>query len=496
MLRIIAVIMVLLIVLGSVGIAQEPPKLQTKFNGVFNAWGLMQRDFLLGSADYRDDYIVQMFRLNLAFLYGDNIKAVTRFDLGQGWWGVDNQGASYRGGSASALFDNKDTHFFLHVDQAYLWFNVPNLSAAFTIGRFQWAVGNRLVLDNNYDGVTADLKIGKSTLKLGWARVSEGVDGISDQKTTAKDWKGNYDARDANLLLATYGTDLGVTKLEFYGMYYDDASIGDSTAYLIDGLFYNRPRFTPQVTSLMVLGVSGTAKVDALTIAFEANYLTGKDEIKNPTHRGVLNTSAGTGVDALKYDINNGDASGYNAYVKASYAVAPAVTLGIVAGMGSGDDDPTSGKGNVNKLRTAGFFYLAEVWEDSIMPDEEGITPQGLGAPNIRAYRELENTTVLQFNGTSTLMPGWSLFASFTYLLATQDIYAWTIASGIDKSRKANDIGWEVDFKTDYKIYDNLTLTLRGGYFTPGNAAKYLITGTDTWDKKPWELKSEITFVF
>ena len=50
--------------------------------------------------------------------------------------------------------------------------------------------------------------------------------------------------------------------------------------------------------------------------------------------------------------------------------------------------------------------------------------------------------------------------------------------------------------KTDYKIYDNLTFTFRAGYFSPGTAAKYLILGSDTGHLSPWELKSEITFVF
>ena len=53
----------------------------------------------------------------------------------------------------------------------------------------------------------------------------------------------------------------------------------------------------------------------------------------------------------------------------------------VVFGRGSGDEDYGSGEGNINRLKTMGFFYLTEVWEDSIMPDEEGITPQGLGAP-------------------------------------------------------------------------------------------------------------------
>lgn len=484
---------VILLVATQLSFAQDAPKTELKFNGLYNAWGQMQNDFTMGKSEYRDHYFVQMLRLNFSFNYGDNLKAITRFDLGQGWWGVDNETPTYAG--ASGLFDNKDTHYFLHVDHAYLWFNVPSISTAFSVGRFNWSVGNKFVLDNNYDGISALIKVGETGgLKLGAAKISEGVLGLSDLSRVPPDSKGGYDARDANLFTAGYNAKFGTTNLELYGMYYNDASIDDSTAYLIDGIYYNRPRFTPQVTSLGIFGAAGTTKLDKFTLNYEANYLIGKDEIDNETHRGRLNTAANA-IDPLKYDINDGDLAGYNIYLKLDYAVADAVSLGIAAGMGSGDDDPTSGKGNVNKLRTAGFFYMTEVWEDSIMPDEEGITPQGLGAPNVRGYRELENTTALQFNTTFTLTPVWKLFGSFTYLKATQPIYAWT-AAGPDLEMSADDIGWEVDLKSDYKIYDNLAFTFRAGYFAPGTASKYLINGSDDWGLSPWELKFEITFVF
>lgn len=491
--RTILTLLSFLFIFSQTIIAQDKPKTEFKFSGVYNAWGQNQNNFLLGKTDYQDQYLVQMLRLNFSFNYTENMKAVTRFDLGQGWWGVDNQEPSYNG--ASGMFDGKDTKYFLHVDHAYLWFNVPSLKSAFTVGRFNWSLGNKLVLDNNYDGITADIKVGEgNSLKLGWTKASEGVNGLSDLEKVAPDPRGNYDARDANLFLASYNTKFSTTNLEFYGAYYNDASVNDSTAFLIDGIYYNRPRFTPQVTSLAVFGIAGTSKFDALTFNYEANYLIGKDDIKNTKFAGKLNTARGV-VDPLKYDINNGDLKGYNIYAKLDYAVSPDAILGLVAGMGSGDDDPTKGEGNVNKLSTAGFFFLTEVWEDSIMPDEEGITPQGLGAPNIRAYRELENTTALQVNGLFKLTPAWKVFTSFTYLRATQPVFAWT-AAGPNLSKSANDLGWEVDLKTDYNVFDNLVLTCRVGYFKPGTAAMYLINGTDQFDKSPWETKAEITFTF
>lgn len=167
--------------------------------------------------------------------------------------------------------------------------------------------------------------------------------------------------------------------------------------------------------------------------------------------------------------------------------------------MGSGDDDVTGGKGNVNKLRTSGFFYITEIWEDSIMPDEEGITPQGLGAPNVRGYRELENTTALQVNASFKPVSKLELFGSFTFLKATQDINAWTNTNGvvsIDKNTAANDLGTEIDFRISYVIDQGLSTHLRGGWFTPGDAACYLINGNTNNCDKAWELKGMITYNF
>ncbi|MBZ0179229.1 MAG: alginate export family protein [Melioribacteraceae bacterium] len=492
--KVITYLMVMVLMATLSLFAQENErKVDFKLNGVYTAWGQFQNDFRLGAVPYEDHYIVQMLRLNLAVNYGSDVKAVTRMDLGQGWWGVDNEPPTYRG--ASGLFDNKDTHYFLHVDHAYLWFNFHPINTAFSVGRFNWSVGNKLIIDNNYDGISADVKISDDNLKLGWAKISEGLQNTSDYDAGKALPYGNNDPLDANLFLASFKTKLSTTNLEIYGMYYNDAGYNDSTAFNIDGLNYNRPRFTPQVTSLGVFGVAGTSKIDKLTLAYEANYLMGKDKIDNKTHKGFLNTSNGSGVDPLKYDINNGDLTGYNIYLKMNYAVSDAVTFGLAGGMGSGDDDPTSGKGNINKLRTAGFFYLTEVWEDSIMPDEEGITPQGLGAPNVRAYRELENTTAIQANVLFKITPEWDFFTSFTYLKATQPIYAWT-AAGPDLTKSADDIGMEIDFKTNYKIYDKLTLSFMGGYFMPGTGAQYLINGNDEHDDPAFELKTTITFAF
>ena len=463
-----------------------------KITGLYNAWGYSQQKFFFGRFNEQDDYIVQMLRLNMSFAVNENAKVVTRFDLGQGWWGVDNE-AALDGTKESRRFNNKDTKFITHVDQAYLWFNAPKLKTAFTVGRMQWLLGNRLLIDNNYDGVQADISVGKNKLKLGWAKVSEGYDGLSDNTDQATaDLFGNTDARDADLLLADLGLTGEKNKGNLFGFFYKDRGIRDGTAYIIDDLQYNRPRFTPQVTQLFGLGAAGEFKFGKLNVNGEVSYLIGKDDIANTTFRGALNVNR-LNTDALKHDINNGDLSGYNLYLKAT--LPGKFTPGAIFGLGSGDKDPTGGKGNVNKLRTAGFFYITEIWEDSIMPDEEGITPQGLGAPNTRGYREFENTTLIQFNGTYKTSPKVSLFGSYSFIRATQPIFAWT-ATGPNLAVSSKEIGSEIDGRFDYTILENLTLTLRGGIFFPGKGAQYLINGVDTWDESAIELRTMIEYKF
>ncbi len=463
-----------------------------KVNGVYTAWMQSQHQFWFGNKNkpkYNDNYVVQMLRFKVQAAVTEHLRAVTRFDMAQGWWGVDNAMRSVKrtgekGGSA--LFDFKDTNFLLHVDQAYLEFDWPEKPLTFRVGRMWYGLGNKLMVDNNYDGIQADLKgvLGKK-ITVSWAKVSEGTDGVSDNKTVAPDQLGYTDARDADLLTFNFNNAFKTVNYNVYGMYYRDASTGDANAFVPDHLQFFKTRFSPQITKLMALGVSGKFKTGKLSGNFEADYLSGKDDIKNTTH----------GAKQM-WDINDGTLSGYNLYLKLTHATTDKLSLGAVFGMGSGDDNLNGGKGNVNKLRTSGFFYITEIWEDSIMPDEEGITPQGLGAPNVRGYRELENTTIVQVNATLKPIKRLSLFGSYNYIKATQSIPKWDASGNPDYSATASDLGQEVDFRATYKIYDQLGWTLRGGYFMPGKAARYLINGTSAYKDAAWELKSTITYKF
>ncbi len=484
--------------LGSVYAADAPgftSNVDLKLNGVYNVWTLSQNKFFFGSkgSDFEEDnYIVQMLRFRTVLSdKNEDIKVVTRFDFAQGWWGADNAGdQAFDGGQ----FFDKNTFFDVHVDHAYIDFRIPTTVSRFAAGRMHFNLGNKLVLDDDLDAFKLTVPAGKGKINLAYAKFFEGDPGGTKSEPLPSNINASFNPTlgslndagsvdDANMYLASYT--MG-KKVSGWVVYYDDAGYKDGTAYITNGLGYHRPRFTPQVSNLIIVGANGKLDIGNVSLNVEADYLTGEDNVPNTTY----NTGAN--------DINNGDISGYTAYVDAKYNVKKGTNVGLKVGYGSGDDDVTGGDGNITKLKTQGFFYITEVWEDSIMPDVAGITPQGIGAPNTRGYREFENTTALHVY-TNVAVNNWlNLFGSYSYLMATEDVNGWA-STGTDivpTSERADDIGNEFDFIASAKIYKNLKFQFRAGYFIPGDAALLQVNGNTANDDDAWEIKNTLTYKF
>ncbi|KDA54264.1 hypothetical protein EG19_12340 [Thermoanaerobaculum aquaticum] len=469
----------------------EKPKLSLSLSGFYEFNGYTQNNFFFGARPSglvtdHDDYAIQLLRLQSELAYGPNVKAVMRVDYAQGIWGIDDQYRDNFRPGFSNLYNNKDTNSTVHVDWAYVEFNAAKLgNTTFRIGRMKNALGNLLVLDQDGDSVQVSKKLGNWAATLNWTKMYEGADSLTDNAVGATNGK------DADLFYVNFAGKVGNFDLQPYLAYYTDRGYRDNTTYLPNELQYFNARFRPNITTAQVAGLAFNGKVGNLSLKGEVDYLWGKDKVRNTN----------SGPNQL-LDVNNGDLEGYNLYLDAKLPVGK-TTLGAVFGMGSGDDDPMSGKGNINKIRTNGFFYVTEIWEDSIMPDEEGITPQGLGSPASRGYREFENTTLLQLNATFPLRQDLKLFLSGTYIRATEALHPWADANGnnaIDPGEfgaaSSRDLGKEIDFKLDWTVMDNLVWTLRGGYFWPGDAALYLVNGNARHDKEAWELRTQLTFTF
>jgi hypothetical protein len=491
-----------LIVLVLVAAAPATSRAQTSggnapyidISGFYAFDGYTQNNFFLGKnavggVSDKDDYAIQLFRLTTEFGRGENIKVVVRTDLAQGIWGIDNNlnERDLRGGFSN-LFNRKDTNFQVHLDWAYLDFTHPDWSTNFKVGRMKYALGNLLVLDQDSDGVQVTGLFDGNRLTVGWAKMSEGADSLSDEAAIGP---GGQSTEDATLYLASYTHEASDWTINPYLAYYRDGGYADGTAYLPDGLQYFKPRFSPQITDATVVGLALDGRLSGWTIRAEVDILTGHDKIDNANSRATQ-----------LLDVNDGTLDGYNLYADLRTPLGPG-TLGFVLGRGSGDDDPMSGSGNINKIRTNGFFYVSEIWEDSIMPDEEGITPQGLGSPASRAYREFENSTLAQANYTWNIDEHFTYYVSGLWVQATEALHPWSDGNGnggIDPGEfgpeASRDLGSELDMRVTWALYPGLTWDFRGGVFWPGDASGYLINGTGVYDSTAWELRTTIRFAF
>jgi hypothetical protein len=469
-----------------------PPAMEVGLSGFYEFNGYSQNNFFLGKnasggVTDGDDYMIQLFRIQPEISYGPNVKGVMRIDLAQKILGFDNeQRDTFRPGFSN-LFNNKDTAFLIHLDLAYVELTVPALArTTFRVGRMKNVLGNLLVLDQDGDGIQVTRLLGRSKWRLtaDWTKQWEGADSLTDTNYTAT---GGVDGRDANLFFLDLSGPAGGFTLNPYIAYYRDNNVNP---YIPGQLQYNRARFTPHLSEAVVVGAALSGKIGTATLKAEADLLTGTDKVAN-LHSGPNQL----------FDVNNGDLSGFTAYADLKVPVGKG-TLGALFGFGTGDEDPMSGKGNLVKIRTNGFFYATEVWEDSIMPDEEGITPQGLGSPGSRGYREFENTTMAQVNYVHPVKKA-RVFLSASLMRATEALHPWSdvnrngfIEPGEFGSASSNDLGKEVDVLVDWTVMPNVVFTVRGGYMWAGDAAGYLINGTNAFTKDPWELRTTLRFNF
>jgi len=470
----------------------EESKLGLDVKGFCAFTAYSQNNFFLGKGapglvSDKDAYSIQIFRLQPELSYGPDVKAVLRMDIAQGIWGLDDALRDNDRPGFQNLFSRKDTSFLLHVDWAYLQVSPAALDHwTFRVGRMKNKAGRLLVIDQNADGVQVSKKFDSWDVNFSWAKMFEGVDGLTDSTFD------NLDGKDTDLFSVEFGKVGERYEIRPYLAYYTDRGGSDGKTYIPNGLQFSRPRFTPNLSEVFTIGASYSFTIGKLKLLGDAAYLTGEDKVPNEDSgpREVL-------------DVNNGDLSGYTFYLDASLPTVSAGTFGARFGIGSGDDDYMSGKGNITKIKTNGHFFITEVWEESTMPDEEGITPQGLGSPASRAYREFENTTLFQLNYARLLGKHFSVYASGTVMRATEAIQSWSdqndngvIEPGELGPESSKDLGWELDGRVTWNVMKKVAFILRAGVFVPGAAAGYLINGTDQWLESAWELRGTLRFNF
>jgi hypothetical protein len=470
--------------------AGEDAKPATSFaaSGQYSAANLYQRNFLLGADHALDDahYSVQLLRVRLEATRG-RFGVVARADAAQGFWGVDDTpNADDDTYNPSGLFPSKDANHELHVDLAYVWADLGPWRAQ--IGRMPFLVGHQLVLDEELEGVQVAWKgAGRLSVEALWAKVSEGEGSATDPlpglqfSSDAAPRAGDADVGGIRARL-----DREAVKGEIFALlWHDETRRTDQWTHLPQGLGYKRSRFAPNVSDLVAVGVAASGTHGGLTWKAEADWLRGRDLVRNEGFQDGL------------LDVNDGVLTGGNAYADVQQAFELGVPLlaGVTLGMGSGDEDPRSGHGNVNRMSTMGFFPLLNVWEDSVMPDIEGISPQGLGSPVSRGYRELENTMVAAARVGADPVERLHVEVVGAGLLATEPVHAFDWED-VPVDRTARRLGAEIDANATLTVLEGLQVRELAGVFLPGRAAAYVINGNAATLDPAWELRTEVLAKF
>lgn len=473
--------------------AEDAPRSRLTLRGEYRTDTYLQNNFFLGSnrlaatgvSSERDAYWTQELHLFPRLILADNLNINVSVDIAQGIWGLDQQSPDGDRDTYTGVYGDPGSFARIHLDWAYLAYRNRPTGTRWYIGRQKFSLGRLLVLDTDATGIQVykDFSGLGSSLGLGFAKMSESTDGLTDENPP-----GSVDGRDADLFYVEWERDRGRFRFNPFFAFYIDRSNSDGSTLIPNELGYLNARFQPNVTRASALGLSASGIFGSLVINLEIDQLSGVDRVSN----------ADSGPSEL-LDRNNGDLRGSNLYLEAAL-VRSSFEIGGIFAQGSGDEDVTTGEGNLNRLLTDGHFFITEVWEDSIMPNERGLNPDGLGSPLSRGYRELENTRIIQGFLAWNLRSNLRVRGSLSLLSAVQDIPSWSDANedGVLTPDEigglvSNRIGSEIDGRLDWGIEDKMVLTLRGGILFPQAGAAYLINGNQAIVEKPWEARLTLT---
>lgn len=475
------------------------PRSRLTLSGTFTVDTFSQKNLLLGatldSLDRRSDYDAfwaQELRLYPRLIVSDDLNVNLSMTLARGIWGLDRGGLSSPfQGSAYGVDDGL---LSVQLQWAYLAYRHARTGTRWYLGRQRFALGNLLVLDENATGlqVYRDFPRLHSTLGLGLAKEFEGSNGVSDQNRTTGGAGSTSlpDGRDADLVTLEWTLENPAGTVRFAPFYarYVDRSNADGTTLLPDGVGYLDSRFRPNISKAGAFGASLHLERGALRVDAEYDKLSGDDRVAN----------ANSGPMEL-HDVNNGDLTGSNLYARMTL-VGSRLELGGTFAQGSGDADLTQGEGNLNSLRSDGYFHVLEIWENGLAPGDEGYYPGGFGSPIVRGYRGLENTRILEGHVGLGLSESLKLSGAFALIRASEPIRAFSDANAngsIDPDEftgpASDQLGSEIDARLDWLGDPRLRVSLRGGLFFPREAAGYLINGTNKFQEKARSLRLNVT---
>jgi len=389
---------------------------------------------------------------------------------------LDTPTSEMNWGGAPALNHQAGT---MNIKQAWINFMVPGAPVGIKIGHQPLALGHGIFLDTSRMGSDAILAYSKPLPELLVAGVY--IKGVEQGLTTATPILAKNNDADFYAMLANYtfmpGNTVGVNVT-----YVNDRKLlgpvglvtgwaNDVTAYnigliadgAVSGINYkaefdyihenaenamgSNKDWTLDAWAAM-LGVS--AKVAMVNVALEGAYGTGNQD-NDPS---VANSAVGF--------------RGGNIGTKGGVAAPVPGLPGAGSATGRTDHAYTTPYG-------ATSYNYAFIYNDKVGQGPQG-SGGGFGFGDGFGGFGLANTGYVKLSVSGAPMDKLTAGLDVLYLRASENAVAnikMNTGATTWARTTSKDLGWEIDANADYKVYDNLTLSLRGGVFMPGAWYEY-----------------------
>ena len=391
--------------------------------GSYVVRGLYASNPSLKDTDTAKSYAVfdQRLRMQPEFKIAEGLVLVTRFDVLERRWNGDRYGTFDTGYVATATrpaqIENQGNSNFSW-ERAYVDFTTG--IGRFMVGYQNFTSWGTAIADgaNSYPGIKYLFAAGPVTLVAALEQVYEGQDGVMNTPTDA-----------------------------------------DSTAYDL-GFMY---KWTGGEAGLLYQYVSSKENKPGLKFAAKLHVI---DPYVKATFGPVYFEAEGIWLTGKAKEYDNAtpdvDAEALGVYAKVNVDLKPAYVGAIFAWV-KGDDDLTDDDiktGWLSQLKAGSVFEPCLIF-GSYWYTHAGLSSTGYAASGYTYF--FDNIWFLQAYGGIKPIPKLDIFASFSWMQKDKV----TPHVGYDK-----DLGYEIDVKATYQIFDNLSYMVGAGYFFTGDYFK------------------------
>lgn len=460
----LTVLMTLLLVIAVVVPAFA---LDFKYGGQFRArW--ISNDHMDGTSEVgtndNQNFFDQRLRLYFTFIASENLRVVTKFEIGDSIWGRTNatgglvaNGRFGAGGNVGADAVNVETK------NAYVDFNIPMTPVTGLVGIQGINLLNSWIIDDDFSAAVFKANLDPVKVHVGY---------VAGQNDDVTKWQ---DRVDSWFLSADYKSGPLSGSLIGYFQFGHNTSVSADPAVMVTPFWKEVPfgngnlAGSPLLTQWDLL--AGTIKNnDLFDLGFNLEY-------KQPSYSAYVTfvknlgsvdvegvSTAGNPVSkSIDYDGLMVDA-GFN------YFCGPfTANLGGFYTSGDKPNDDRALNRFVYPMSTSKYF--SEIVGGGILDNVTTIAhTNAAGAKDFQweGYQFPTNVWTVTLGGSYQVLEKTKLSMSYWYFGTSEDVVSKVYANG--DLGYANDIGHELDFYLSQGIVDGLTLDIVGAYLIAGDA--------------------------